>query len=699
MENNLSEMTPPIAEITENQPFFESAEEERAAVHEWLDKINHSEAVYKPYYDLIQKTRESYRANQSAGRYEYISEGAYNIFWSGIETQKPFIYFKRPQPYVDRVNKIATPVEQLACKILERALEWDLTQFDFDSMVKYARNDYLISGSGILFETYCPSFKTLQLPNKMPDTDKVDEVEVIDKETVETRYVDPRFFLTDTDHVGVWEEIKWIAKKMYLKADEFIEQFGAEIAEFMHIHPNTIGEKKNVCVYEIWDKPSRRVYWVSSDLPDKFVKIEDDPLHLTNFFPCPKPIYATLSNESLIPVPDYAMISRMIDELNGITERMRLTMQAIKVSGVYDNAFHRLADIFEKDITLVSLSDFDKLKSAGGIRGVIDFIPIEQYVLALEQLARRRDDVLERIYDITGISDIMRGNSNEKDTATAVIKKTNFGTLRNQDRQNDMQRFIADLYRIKGEIICTCFAPENLAQFVNLSEGYTQEVIDKAVTLLKTDKMRGMLIHIESNGGINADADAQKTLTGVNTMTQLIKDALPTVSAQPLLLPLYRQMITAVIAQMPHARMFESVLDKTFADIEAELTNKDDKVAQAEARQKQAEQKAKQDRIEQEARDQLAFNRQLEATKAQQSYEIEKEKNALKARELSLKEAEARQKEIFEQREMELKYALKMLEVQKDNGKKKQTTEISPELKVNSVPVLKKETVPPAQIH
>ncbi len=691
MENNLSETAASDVKTTdtESQPFFETVEEERDAVHEWLDRIARSENTYQPYYDLIKKTRESYCATQSTEKYGYSSEGAYNIFWSGIETQKPFIYFKRPQPYVDRVNKIATPIEQLACKILERALEWDLTQFDFDSVVKYARNDYLISGSGVLFETYCPSFKTLQLPDKMAHSEKMEELEVIDKETVETRYIDPCFFLTDTDHVGVWEEVKWIAKKMYLKVDEFIEQFGEDTAETMHIYQSPFGEKKNVCVYEIWDKPTRRVYWLSTDSPDRFVKITDDPLHLTNFFPCPKPIYATLSNESLIPVPDYAMISRMIDELNGITERMRLTMQAIKVSGVYDNAYHRLADIFEKDVTLVSISDFDKLKSVGGIRGVIDFVPIDQYVLALEQLSRRRDDVLERIYEITGVSDIMRGNSSEKDTATAVIKKTNFGTLRNQERQNDMQRFIADLYRIKGEIICTCFDPENLARFVNLSEGYSPEVIDKAVTLLKTDKMRGMLIHIESNGGINADLDAQKTLDGVNTMTQLIRDALPTVSAQPLLLPLYRQMIMAVVSQMPHARLFESVLDKTFTDIEAELLKKDDKLIQADMQQKQAEQKAKRDRLEQEAREQLAFNRQLEATKAQQTYEIEKEKNALKARELSLKEAEARQKEIFEQRETELKYALKILEIQKDIEKKQSVQDNAARLSVNSSSILK----------
>ncbi len=543
---------------------------EKEAVREWLDKLTHAEQVYQPYYELVKKTREAYRATQAQDIYGDMGTGAYNIFWSGIETQKPFLYFKRPQPYIERINKLANPVERLACKILERVLEWNLTQFDFDSVVKYARNDYLISGCGLLFETYCPTFQSVSIQD-----DKT--LDVIDKECVETHYVDPCYFLADTDHVGVWEDVTWIAKKIFLNTHDVLQHFGQQAVDLLRLRLDG-DDSRHICLYEVWDKTTRRIYWISPSSPDAFIKVADDPFHLTGFFPCPKPIFATLSNDSLIPVPDYAMIRQMMNELNGITDRMRLTLQAIKVSGVYDNAFHRLADIFEKDVTLVSLSEFDKLKEAGGIRGVIDFVPIEQYVTALEQLARRREDVIQRIFEITGVSDIMRGNSNAQDTATAVEKKTNFGTLRNQERQNDMQRFIADLYRLKAEMICACFSAENLAQFVDNTEGYSAEMIDKAVHLLKSEKLRGMLIHVESTGVVNADKEIMKTLNCIQTITQLVKDAVPTVSAQPLLLPLYRQMIGTVVAQMPQARVFESVLDQTFTAIQTDLSKPSENV-------------------------------------------------------------------------------------------------------------------------
>lgn len=622
--------------------------EERELTNLWVGRIRDSEKVYKPYYEIIKKARQAYKAEQKNTDFSKLpGKSAYNIFWSGIETQKPFLYFKRPKPYLERVNKIASPVEQVACKILERALEWDLTQFDFDSMAKYVRNDYLISGCGILWETYCPTFKEVTL-----DEAAKTSVEIKDRETVVSSYVDPLYFIADTTHVGIWEEATWIAKKIFMRPDEIEEQFGQEALDFLDLDKALLNSSKDkdtsVCVYEIWDKATRRVYWIAPDYPSRFLKIVEDPLKLSNFFPCPKPIYATLTNDSLIPVPDFAMIQQMLDELNGITERMRLTMQAIKVSGVYDNAFHKLGDIFEKDITLVSLSDFDKLKSAGGIKGVIDFIPIDQYVAALEALARRRDDVVSHIFEITGVSDIMRGNSNQTETATAVVKKTNFGTLRNQDRQNDMQRFICDLYRLKAEIICEHFSMETLRSFLNPAEGYIPEVVEQALLLLKNEKMRGMLMHIETEALLDSEIESQKTLTGVQTITKLIADGLSTVSAQPLLLPIYRQMIEAVVSVLPHARLFENVLDQAFAAIEKELN-------------KPAPQPVKPE---------MTFIERLNDKRMMLEYEIEKEKNRLKARELDIKESEARAKVSISEKEMILDYhTKKQQKKEKQNSK------------------------------
>lgn len=526
--------------------------------HGLLEKLNRAEKIYAPYYDLVQETRTYYK-DQKGGRNAI---GRYNIFWSSIETLKPFLYFKQPQPYIDRLNKMPNSAENLACRILEKALEWDMAQFDFDSVIKYARNDFLISGCGIIWEHYMPEFRELQ--NK---DDKGTVFSVKTAEKVISEYVNPEHFLADTEGIGIWEDIKWVARKIFMSRADVAQNFGDQ-------YKTTINPEEIVCVYEVWYKPYKKVYWVSKEYPEKFLKEIDDPLHLSGFFPCPKPIFATQTNDSIIPTPDYCLIKEMLNELNGITQRMKLVMQALKVSGAYDKSFPELYNILNKDVTLVAVSDFQKLKDCGGIRGIIDFAPIEQYIQALEQLSVRREDVIKRIYDVTGVSDIMRGNSNTVETATAVKQKANFGTLRNQDRQNDMQRFIADLYRIKAEIICEQFSEKTLAGFLTHDEQQNKLTVTEAILLLKTDKLRGMILRVESDAVFNQEEEHKKTIDSITTVNTMIKEAFALVSSQPLLLPLYRSMIESVIATMPRARQFESVLEQTFNNISKDLQDK-----------------------------------------------------------------------------------------------------------------------------
>ena len=599
--------------------------EEKKLLNEWFAKIAAAEKEYQPYYDLVDETRKFYKDDKNS------SSGRYNIFWSTIETLKPFLYFKQPQFYVERQNKSAGRAERAACAILERALAWNLAQFDFDSVIKYARNDFLISGTGVLWEQYKPEFA-----EEINPLNPLETLTVKKDEKVESIYVDPKDFIADCKKGGVWEEVEWVARKLYMSAEQIRENFETD----------EIKIKGNILVYELWDKVNRRVYWLSKACPNKFLKISANISGVQNFFPCPKPIWATQTNDSIIPTPDYCLIRELLSELNGINNRMKLTMQALKVSGAYDNSFPELADILSKDVTLVSVSDFSKLRESGGIRGVIDFVPLEQYVAALEQLSQRRQDVINNIFEITGVSDIMRGSSNGADTATAIIKKTNFGTLRNQDRQNDMQRFIRDLLRIKAEIICEYFSEDKLASFLPEEQKNEEGLAESAVHLLKTEKLRGMFFSVETGSVINQAEENASMLAAVNNLGKIVQDALLTVSTQPKLLPLYRSMVEAIVSIMPKGRSFEAVLEGVFNGIEKEL---------------------QQDGMQNDFLLGPAENQQNDAAKNGLSIKqiIELQKNALKDKELNVKAKIEADKIALASKELEIKQEDKQQEAAK----------------------------------
>lgn len=564
----------------------------------WFEKISKAEHNYQEYHDLIKKIRQYYRCDYKSERQ--------SVFWSSIETLKPFLYFRQPKPYIERKNKSSDKAQNLACLILERALRWDLEQFDFDSVIKYARNDFLLSGMGLSIERYCPTFAKVKNDNQAEYEIKIDE-------QVNTEYLDPLNFIADSEKVGIWEDCTWFAIKKYLTYNEAVSQFGEDIIQGYQSSQKS--DYKAIKVYEIWDKTSQRVLFLSHQFPHRFLKIINNGLGLNNFYPIPKPIFATTTNDTLIPIPDYIQIKPLLDELDGVTTRMEKTMKAIKVSGCYDNAFPELASILNKEITLVSISDFDRLKSAGGIKNIVDFMPIEQYVTALQTLATRRKELIDAIYEITGVSDIMRGSSNTKDTATAVIKKTNFGTLRNQDRQNDMQRFITELFKIKAEIICEHFSKEKLLSFLPYNERDSHEA-QSAVNLLKQDHLRGMILGVESDITYSENDVIKNNTQAISTIHNIISQAFDIVSKQPLLLNLYRQMITSLVSGMSNARQYESVLENCFDSIDKEFNQPEPPIAQDKTQE---------------------HILQLQNKKAVDNYAIKKEQNDLKRLELLLK--------------------------------------------------------------
>jgi len=610
-------------EILEDKQPIDRSEE----VSKWIEKITKAERDYQPYYDLIKKIREYYRNDDS--RFT-----RHNIFWSHIETLKPFLYFKQPRPYVELADKSTNPVSSLAARLLGKALQWDLKRFDFDSAIKYARNDFLISGCGILEEKYEPTFGEIETidPNDPSITIKA---RIKTDEKVVTSYIDPLDFIADNDKVGIWENASWIARRMCMTKKEAIQSFGENVRDLI-VADNEIDYKnKPISVYKIWDKQEKVIYWLSKEAPRDFLRIDEDPLGVEGFFPIPKPIFATLTSNSLIPVPDYTEIKSILDEFDGVTDRMKLVMKALKVSGAYDKSFPELYNILNKDVSLIAVSDFQKLKDAGGIRGILDFMPIDQYLEALKILSQRKEELKNQLFEITGISDIMRGNSDPNETATAVTKKTNFGSLRNQDRQNDMQRFITDLLRIKAEIICEHFSEQTWKSIAANME-IDATTFTQAITLLKHDKLRDLTLGIETDTAFNQLAENERNIETVKLIGEFMDKAVPVIQAQPALLPLYKQMVAAVVSGLPSARQFDGVIDSTFQNLQNQI----------------AAPKPQQP-------DPNMLKLQQDAQKNAQDFEIKKEQNALKAREINIKEQAEQNKVALTQEEINAQVALK----------------------------------------
>lgn len=611
----------------------------------WIDRISSAGKKWDKYHELIKEIREYYKNDNNKNKQ--------NIFWSSIETLKPFIYFKAPTPYVERKNKRSNPVEDVACRILEKALISNLDKQDFDGIIKYARNDYLLSGLGLTYEKFEPVIEQVSQQSETIDPVSGEVIvqnisaEVMTDAKTETTYIDPKKILFDVNHVAVWEDCEWVAQIIEMTKREAIEQFGEEIAAQIVERGFSLEEEldRSVDVYRIWDKKGKRIIYLAKEVKDRFLRVDEDILKIEGFYPFPKPVFATLANDGLIPVPDYSEIKCQLDELDGVNKRMQLTMQALKVTGAYDGAFPELADILNKDVTLVQVSDFDKIREKGGIDGFVGFMPIGQYIEALQALAERRAQLINAIYEITGVSDIMRGNSNPEETATAVTKKTNFGTLRNQDRQNDFQRYLTDVLKIKAEIICEMYTPELLSQYAE--QGTNPEVVMAAIQLLKTDKIRNLALGIETDTSFLQSEEMEHTTNAVKTIHEMVTAAFPAISSQPALLPLYKQMVEAMVVTLPAARQFNTAIEEVFTRIEQELAQPDENEPNPDMIRAQAD----------------MVRAQADQVKNENEYQVKQEANAIKQEEVKLKKQAEDNKVMMANKEAEMQFALKQEEI------------------------------------
>src|SRR5699024_6946704 len=69
-----------------------------------------------------------------------------------------------------------------------------------------------------------------------------------------------------------WDEVSYVWRRVYLSRDQLISRFGENLGKMVPLDWGPVEQgktdsearlQKKAAVYEIWDKGSKRVYWVS----------------------------------------------------------------------------------------------------------------------------------------------------------------------------------------------------------------------------------------------------------------------------------------------------------------------------------------------------------------------------------------------------------------------------------------------------
>jgi hypothetical protein len=429
----------------------------------------------------------------------------YNILWSNVQTLKPSLYSREPVPIAERRFLDKDVVGRAASQILERAMRYEMMDCGFHETVTKCIYDYLLPGRGTAWLRYIPAFGPASSPAEHGDDQLAeDDGEPVDEDGYEDRSPerdehdesDERTYESQSekligasiavDYVNwkdfghtkarTWEEVEAIWRRRYMSRDDLIDNFGKEIGKDVPLdrvpddkNRSQVADRmkdglKKATVYEIWCKYDRKVYFVAKGFDRLLEEPKDDPLNLEGFWPCPRPLYATMTNDTLKPIPDFAEYQDQAIELDNLTRRCDALLAALQVRGVYNSANKELARLLDEgsENRMIAIKDWAGFAEKGGLKGAVDFMPIEMIGSTLMELFQAREQIKKDLYEITGLADVIRGQSDPRETAEAVRTKGRFGSMRLQDRQAEVARFCRDIIRMMGEIIAEHFPDQTL---------------------------------------------------------------------------------------------------------------------------------------------------------------------------------------------------------------------------------------------
>jgi hypothetical protein len=267
-------------------------------------------------------------------------------------------------------------------------------------------------------------------------------------------------------------------------------------------------------------------------------------------------------------------------------------------------------------------------------------MPIAEAAKVLAQLYQQRDQIKETIFEITGLSDIMRGVSKASETATAQNIKSQFGSLRVNRRQREVQRFARDIIRMMTEIIAEHFQPQTIQEM-------TQQPLNPEVfRLMKSDQLRSYRIDVETDSTIAKQLldDEESYAKLLAAIAQFVQGIAPMVAQGFIPLKVAMSLLQGGIRRFKLGRPVEEAFDEI--DIEAaqkqqqeQQQQQGDPDAQAKAQELQlktqemeaqlrlAAQKLQLDAKGQEGKAQVdAAKLQLEREKATAQIQLEREK-------------------------------------------------------------------------
>ena len=544
----------------------------------WQNELEKADQFERDWRERGMRVVERYRDEREGRALIGPSNTRFNILWANTETLKGALLARMAEPDVRRRFPDPNPAAREVAILLERALSYGLDVYDGITPMKAALEDYLLPGRGVVWVVYEPVIIKekikIEVDGEDVALDEVEEIERLGDQRCRFEYVHWQDYRESPSRSP--EDATWRARRHLFTRDDLIGRGFKDAHEIpLNWMPDTNEDNADyeeiynrAEVWEIWCKVTRKRLFIATGYKDVLAE-DDDPYELEDFFPTPTPLIAVRTNNTSIPVPEFTLYQDQADELDRVTNRITYLIEGLKRRGVYDASVPELAQLaMAGDNDFVPSDNFASLAQKGGLAGAFQTEDISQVSAVLNGLYTQRMQVLQVIYEVTGISDIIRrGGTKASETATAQQLKAQYGSMRLRRRQDEIEKYIRELYRIKAELIAENYEPEILQRVTGM------EVTDEMLEIMRNDKLRNYQIDVETDSTVFADEEETKRtrMEFASVFGDYLIKAIEATRAAPEITPIAFEILKFVAGAWKIGRNFEDVINETEATVMQQL--------------------------------------------------------------------------------------------------------------------------------
>ena len=139
--------------------------------------------------------------------------------------------------------------------------------------------------------------------------------------------------------------------------------------------------------------------------------------------------------------------------------------------------------------------------------------------------------------------------------------------MRLRRRQDEIEKYIRELYRIKAELIAENYEPEILQRVTGM------EVTDEMLEIMRNDKLRNYQIDVETDSTVFADEEETKRtrMEFASVFGDYLIKAIEATRAAPEITPIAFEILKFVAGAWKIGRNFEDVINETEATVMQQL--------------------------------------------------------------------------------------------------------------------------------